>query len=112
MTREEMMALFLLAGVEVLGAWELANQYWPSVEAYAVTRMNSPWWLVRTKAGLVEIGWRKRVISINWFDTPIRKEVTTDSVTKGETDVHAWSEAKAVEYLTVLGREINKESAA
>lgn len=112
MSREEMLALFLLAGIEVLGDWELANKYWPRVEAYAALCMNSPWWLVRTKAGLVKIGRRKRVISIEWADTSIRKVITEDEVTKDEAGVHAWSYLKALEYLELLAIEINREPAA
>jgi hypothetical protein len=61
-----------------------------------------PWWLVRTPAGLVQIGWRKRVINIDWSDTDVRTVVTSDDVTKTETYVHAWSEAKALEYLSAF----------
>jgi len=58
-----------------------------------------PWWLVKTHLGLIEIGWRKRVISINWSDTKVKTIVTTDNVTKDENGVHAYSVEDAVKYL-------------
>lgn len=97
-------AMFQLARVEVLGHWEIANDYWPN--AYTQLRLENPWWLVKTHAGLIEIGNRKSVLSIDWSDTPIRKIITDDDVTKKETMVHAWTEAKAVEYLSALAPEI------
>lgn len=107
MTKEQMQALFLLAGINVLTYWELPNNYWP--DSYVELRKNSPWWLVKTAKGMVRIGWRKRVISIHWEDTTIRQVITEDEVTKDETMVHAWSYLKALEYLTKLGAEIARK---
>ena len=97
-------AAFLLAGIEVLSHWELQNQYWP--RGYLEYVVRSPWWLVKTHVGLIKIGRRKRVWSIDWKDTPIRKIVTDDDVTKDLHYVHAWTEEKLIEYLKVLGRSI------
>lgn len=65
-------------------------------------RLERPSWLVKTEHGLIEIGWRKRVIQIEWSETPARLLVTQDDVTKHNSLVHAWSVAKAIEYLAVL----------
>jgi hypothetical protein len=100
MTEEQAKALFLLAGFNATRFHRLENKYWP--EAYAELRRNSPWWLVITEFGPIEIGWRKRVISIDWQDTAARVEVTEDNVTKDSTSVHAWSYVKALQYLTTL----------
>ena len=122
MKREEVDSLFRLARIPVLCAWEMANQYWPraipadwtnqsDVAAYlhyAKLREASPWWLVKTHVGLILIGWRKRVIHIDWMDTTIRATVTQDDVTKSPSMVHAWTTLKALEYLTALGEEIDK----
>jgi hypothetical protein len=113
---QKMRALFTLAGIEILSVWQLPNDYWPEVLPddwsdqrqvsdflrYAEIRASSPWWLVKTYAGLVKIGWRKRVLNIDWSDTPIRAIITDDDVTKTETLVHAYSDLKAVEYLQKL----------
>jgi len=100
MNEEQAKALFLLAGFKVSRLHRLENKYWP--EAYVEERRGSPWWLAITEFGPIEIGWRKRVISIDWSDTPVRQEVTKDEVTKSDTLVHAWSYVKALEYLTAL----------
>jgi hypothetical protein len=92
---QTMRGLFLLADIKVLQAWPLVNQY--------DADRKDPWWLVKTPAGLIKLGWRKRVISIDWSDTAIREVITDHEVTKDETMVHAWSVAKAVEYLEQLG---------
>jgi hypothetical protein len=102
MTKDEVTSVFTLAGFTVLKVWRLENKYWAMVpENYAICASN-PWWLVRTEFGLIEIGWRKRVISIDWSDTSLSHEVTTDNVTKDNTSVHAAGLSKAVEYLTAL----------
>ncbi len=104
MNEAQMRAIFLLSGIEIGSVFELANDYWPDKPDYAELRRESPWWLVRTASGLVKIGWRKRVIEIDWSDTALRLEVTPDDVTKDGSMVHAYSYAKAVEYMTELRR--------
>lgn len=103
MKLEQMQAIFTLAGIEVINWWKLANEYWPEDPQFYAIRENSPWWLVKTSRGLIRIGWRKRVISINWEDTLISAPLLTeDSVTKSSYYIHADSEMKAVEYLKAL----------
>ena len=115
-SEDQARALFTVAGITALKVWQLPNGYWPvampddwndqrqvsDFVRYAQLRESSPWWLVRTTFGLMKIGWRKRVLNIDWSDTDIRAIVTKDDVTKEPTMVHAWSELKAVEYLTRL----------
>jgi hypothetical protein len=112
MTREETLkelrGLVDLSKLPHDATWELANQYWP--DAYAETIINSPWLLVRTPAGMVRIGWRKRVLHIDWADTKIGKIITEDETTKNPTTVHAHSISKAVEYLTKLAEIIKVEA--
>ena len=60
-----------------------------------------------TQAGPVVIGWRKRVISVSWTDTAVRKVVTDDDTTKGEDHVHAYSYGKAVSYLSQIAQVLN-----
>ena len=64
-----------------------------------------PWFLVTTKIGVIKIGWRKRVINIDWSETEVRKIISDDDVTKDETMIHAWAYEKAAEYLGVLLNE-------
>jgi hypothetical protein len=129
MTQDEVRSLFTLAGIEVTRFWKLPNGYQGDLQALAesvelpstyndtetlltypalqflsaaVRAMRNPWWLVKTPAGMIEIGWRKRVISIDWTDTNVRTTITSDDVTKSTTMVHAWSIEKALEYLKAL----------
>ena len=103
-----MHSLFTLAGFNVLRAWELPNKYQgPYAYYYQDTGYRrDPWWLVKTEYGLIEIGWRKRVISIDWDDTDLLKTITADDVTKRPTMVHAWSIEKALEYLRALRKAL------
>lgn len=110
MTKEQMLALFLLAGIRVDNQDELPNEYWPRVPDYQQLRDESPWWLVHTEFGMVKIGWRKRVISIDWQRTAVRVVVTEDDVTKDDRGVHAWSYVKALEYLTALREAASEKS--
>lgn len=94
----ELRGLFYMAGISIIGKPRpILNGYWNEPNAY-------PWWFVKTARGYIELGWRKRVIEINWSDTDVRGVVTADEVTKDDIGVHAYSMAKAVEYMTELGR--------
>lgn len=104
MEEAKVRALMELADIPVLSLHRIENKYWPNNGHYEEIRRESPWWLVRTPFGLIEIGWRKRVISIDWENTDLRGQVTDDDVTKSETMVHAWSYVKALTYLTELNK--------
>jgi len=99
-TRDQAQSILLLAGLSPLRMWELANGYWPDTPVYDDVRR--PWWLAQTSLGLIRLGWRKRVLEIDWGATDIKAIVTDDDVTRGETMVHAWSVEKAVAYLRRL----------
>lgn len=99
-SQAEVESVLTLAGLKPERMWELANGYWPLAPTYDDVR--KPWWLAQTSLGLIRIGWRKRVMSLEWDATPHRGVVTDDEVTKSETMVHAYAPAKAVEYLTRL----------
>lgn len=94
MTKSEVLAIFELAGIKLLNTWEIKNKYMSTRE--------DPWWLVKTEKGMVEIGWRKRVISIDWSDCNTPCVITSDDVTQDDLSIHAYSVAKAVEYMTNL----------
>lgn len=104
---KEIQAIFTLAGIEVEKFFALENGYWPKMPSYFA--IATPWYLAKTKLGLIKIGNRKRVIQIEWADTMIRKIITSDDVTKSETMVHAWNTDKAVEYLRALSHEATRD---
>jgi len=101
-SRKETEAVATLSGLEVERVWELANGYWPDSPDYDEVR--TPWWLLQTEIGLIQLGWRKNVIHIQWDACAVRGIVTSDEVSKGDTYVHAWSTEKAIEYLRELLR--------
>jgi hypothetical protein len=104
MKENEVRALFQLAGFKVLGVKALIDGYGydPTDPRYFQTLPYQVWWFVKTAHGWIEIGWRKRVIQIDWRDTPLRLIITDDDVTKATDMVHAWSIVKALQYLAAL----------
>lgn len=76
-----------------------------------------PWFVVTTCIGRVKIGWRKKVINIDWSDTVVKTKAEDlfkdENVTKGSYDnyfyVHAWSYEKAKEYIDKIHAEVKKE---
>lgn len=97
LTEEQMKSMFCLAGFKILHHWPIQNRYWTGL-----VDNPHPWWLVRLKYGMVEIGFRKRVMSIDWTQTTLRHVVTEDRVTKDDVGVHAYSVPDAIKYLTTL----------
>lgn len=65
-----------------------------------------PWFIVTTKIGHIKIGWRKRVINIDWSKTNQKKSANelfpNEDVTKEGHSIHAWGYDKAKEYLKKL----------
>jgi hypothetical protein len=101
---EEVESLFTLAGLPVLAIKPLVDGYGyhPDDPRFYDHPPRCVWHFVKTIIGWVEIGWRKRVISIDWKHTDVRLVVTQDAVTKGDDHVHAADVGKALEYLTAL----------
>jgi hypothetical protein len=97
-TEAQVRAMFLLANIDVIAVESIDNEYSPSLID------TLPWWKVQTPFGMIKLGNRKRVISIDWTDTDVRHVVTEDHVTKTDCIVHAWSVGKAVNYLTEVQR--------
>ncbi len=68
--------------------------------------LERPWWDVEfVKVGVVRIGWRKRVIVLDWSKTGHTIDpdlITNVDLTKSETDIHAYGYASALEYLSMI----------
>lgn len=64
----------------------------------------TPWYEVRSPGykGFIKVGWRKRVIVLDWSANGALLWATLDDVTKGPNFVHAWGYAKMSEYLKAL----------
>lgn len=73
-----------------------------------------PWFRVTTKIGHVKIGWRTRVIFIDWSETGVNKTAEEmfphEDVSKYEREIHAWSLEDAKKYLTVIFGENNEKA--
>jgi hypothetical protein len=112
MSEDEVRSTFTLAGIEVLNLWKTDNQY--QGVSYRTNPDIPPWWLVQTPVGMMILGWRSRVIEMDWENTPIRinqeHPLTKDDVTKTETYIHAYGLPKAVEYLTEFRKRFSSVS--
>lgn len=101
---DEMTTLFLDAGFEAIHVKVIDNQYSGNAHYYV-----DPWLVVTTSKGPIMLGWRKRVINIDWSDSDIAvdgQELFKDEkTTSSDRYVHAWSKEKAVEYLARLRAE-------
>lgn len=67
------------------------------------------WYNVNTIYGTgILIGWRKRVINIDWsqWGYDFSYLFTNENVTKGKDGIHAWGEEKAIEYLAKIAAEV------
>lgn len=68
--------------------------------------VEKPWLLVTTKKGKVKIGWRKRVINIDFAGLSLianaNEMFPNEDVTKFNYTIHAWGYDKAKEYLEKL----------
>lgn len=106
-------SLFHLAGIEILSAHKLHNEYHthPSDAEELRYAFDNPWWLLETPYGLIKIGYRRRVTEVNWERTKLRRKVTEDDVTSDTTYVHAWTEDKLLTYLRELAFQLKAQDA-
>ena len=76
-----------------------------------------PWFLFHTIDGDIIMGWRKRVISIEWqesykpfdFDELFKTENVTKWEKGGKRGIHAWGKDKAHEYLKKVLEAVNPD---
>lgn len=110
LTRAEVESIFTLAKIEIWDMKQTANGYHENGRAdeYGERQFWHYWWMVKTKYGWIEIGWRKRVISINWSDTKVRTTVPSPSHegrTRDDTGSHAYSVQEAITDLTYWNKK-------
>lgn len=123
MNEQQVRAMFLLADIPVLSLKRVENGYWPDCPEYKEIREESPWWIVDTGRGEIEIGDRKRVVEIEWCGMGIvfpfvdpegdinssdKHFVKDINVTKWETGSHAWGYGQAVSVLTALRKTFGR----
>lgn len=109
-TKARIEAAFNAAGAGLIYMEAIPNGYHAPDTLWAV---GVPWYRVTTSVGHFVVGWRKRVIHLEWKDTVLRARKTVgvpsgeevfpgEDVTRWETGIHAWSYAKLVEYVRTL----------
>lgn len=95
---------------------KLPNEYWPDVSDYQKLRDESPWWLITFSDPKVtlKIGWRKRVIQIEWSDYEgevLGKDVVLiQDNTYDKNLVHAWGYSQAIDCLNELHYRLEQET--
>jgi len=102
----KMALLGVLHNVDISNAtveW-IENRYWPCSKEY--DELRSPWLRVTTPHGPIVLGWRKRVIHIEWQDTNLdvngKDAVAEEWITHGDRMCHAWSYTQAAACLERL----------
>jgi hypothetical protein len=98
-------SMFESAGLAPIYMREIDNKYCgPKCCPHRV------WLHVTTRIGVIEIGWRKTVMHLDWGDTDVAMTADAlfpnESVSKGDRWIHAWSYDKATEYLRKLGEQV------
>lgn len=70
-----------------------------------------PWFIVTTSIGRFKIGWRKRVIHLEWTETQVQykaSDLFTDDVTKEARMIHAYGYDKAKEYIDRIFKQVGE----
>lgn len=74
---------------------------------------HEPWFEVTTTVGVIRIGWRKRVLNIDWSqsDVTVMADVLfpSEDVTKFDRTIHAWGYEKATEYIATILQQPTEE---
>ena len=97
----ELTELFKSAGFNTIHVETIDNEYCSESCCYKY-----PWVIVTTPKGRIKIGWRKRVMNLDWSESDI-KDIGTElfkdeNTTTGKDYIHCWSKEKAIEYLKKL----------
>lgn len=93
--RERFEVVFIKAGFGPVTLEAIPNQYCPCAVC-------APWYRVTTPIGVLTIGWRKRVINIDWtgWGQNLLGLFDGEDVTKDVSSIHAGGWDKAVDYLS------------
>ena len=98
---EKLTEIFKLAGFDPIHVETIDSQYCSEACCYKY-----PWVIITTEKGRIKLGWRKRVMNLDWSDSDIKldgEEIFKDeNVTKGKSFIHCWGTEKAIEYLKKL----------
>jgi len=94
--------IFQRARFDLVYIEEIPNEYWETP--------NDPWLIVTTQFGHFKVGWRKRVIVIDWSRTVLEtwaaKIFPDENVTMEGKKIHAWGYDKMESYLIQIRNAI------
>jgi hypothetical protein len=97
----EARAMFSNAGLTDIHVREIDNEY-----CGAKCCPHRVWLLVTTRVGVIKVGWRKRVMVVDWSASDVTSTAQDlfagEDTTKGDRMIHAWSYEKATEYLSKI----------
>jgi len=97
----ELSELFKSAGFDPIYVEVKNNEYCGESCCYKI-----PWIIVTTNKGRIKLGWRKRVMNLDWSDSDLKidgEELFKDeNTTTGKSYIHCWGKEKAIEYLKKL----------
>lgn len=96
--KADLFSIIHYSGWDASNYTEIPNEYGCNCEICK----NRPWFIFHTSNGDIKIGWRKRVISIEFMEgfTEFPMSIFEDEdVTKWEKGIHAWNKEKAIDYL-------------
>jgi hypothetical protein len=98
---------FLEAGIHPIFVVEIPNEY-----CGPECCPHMPWFRITTTFGVLKVGWRKRVIHLEWTDSLVKTRADDlfagEDVTKEDRMIHAWGYEKLTEYLRKLKREFDE----
>jgi hypothetical protein len=101
----ELSELFKSAGFDPIYVEVIGNEYCSEACCYKY-----PWIIVTTNKGRIKLGWRKRVMNLDWSDLDIEVDgqdlFKGEKTTTGKDYVHCWSKEKAIEYLRKLNSDV------
>jgi len=98
--------VFKDAGFESFEMRKITNEY-------CTCDICGPWFEVSVLGfGSVKIGWRKRVINIDWFGTGrnFLNLFEKEDVTKWDKGIHAWTKDDAIKYLSKIRKFHDEDS--
>jgi hypothetical protein len=84
--RDKFLGALLLAGFKVEDHKPVLNEY----EMWSRC-VSTPWWRFNTNFGHIVLGWRKRVIQVDYSETGLLwTHTSSEQFTKDETYFHSW----------------------
>lgn len=87
----------------------LGDCYIESPNEYHRSEYSEPWYIFYTSKGPLKVGWRKRVINLDWSGFPVKMSAEDlfpgEDVTKGAYYIHAWGFDKLEQYVEALLNE-------